>query len=65
MLSDLTRSKICLLTSDQAEMQAVVGQRIDMGVLLSDVGGNNCYKFDVDEYLDADSFLSGHDGLYS
>jgi hypothetical protein len=63
--SDLTRSKICLLPTDQAEMQAVLSQRIDMDVLLSDVGGSNCFKLDVDDYLDADPFLSRDDHVYA
>jgi len=59
-LSDVAKSKIVILNSDQNEMRKVIGECVDVDLLLKQFGGNKEFDYDVDRYLTDDPYLSNY-----
>merc|ERR1712000_598143 len=56
-LSEVTKSKVCILTSDPELIRTEIEKCVDLDVLLPEFGGNSKYEFDVDTYLQDDPRL--------
>lgn len=56
-LSEVTKKKIQILTSDLNEMRSAIGQLVEESVLLKEYGGDNEDQFDPEKYMDEDPNL--------
>jgi len=56
-LSEVAKSKVRILTSDQDLIRNEIGKCVDLDELLPEFGGNSKYQFDVDMYLQSDPRL--------
>lgn len=57
-LTEVTKKKIQIITSDKAEMRSAIGDLVDPSMLLGEYGGDAPDEFDCEKYLDEDPYMN-------